>query len=417
MQIPRGRSGRLWTSELPLPDGAEVPTGGFFSRRFLVKHVRDILAFYEGRVRDPSGGFFQSFSVDGSVFNPSFKQIVSSARMVINFCLAGKLLNRSEILDLGRHGLEFLEKAHWRPQAEAYAFTLRDNEPEDMTQQAYGYAFVLAAHAAALKTGVSTDRAPLDKVYDLLERKFWLGGKGAYADTISAEGELSSYRGQNSNMHMAEAMIAAFEATRDQKFLDRAELLCETFTQRLASLANGFIWEHYTSDFEVDWEYNKDDPKNLYRPWGFQPGHQIEWTKNLLNVYRYSPKAWMLQRAKELFDRSFAICWDHEHGGLVYGFGPDEQWCDDDKYFWVQGESIAAAALLHQATADRKYVENYNDIWRYAWDNFIDHELGGWYGLKLTRNNMKFNMEKAFAGGKCDYHTLVSCIEALRAFS
>ena len=36
----------------------------------------------------------------------------------------------------------------------------------------------------------------------------------------------------------------------------------------------GFVWEHYTVDFEIDWEYNKNDPSNIYRPWGFQPGHQ-----------------------------------------------------------------------------------------------------------------------------------------------
>jgi len=34
----------------------------------------------------------------------------------------------------------------------------------------------------------------------------------------------------------------------------------------------------------------------------------------------------------------------------------------------------------------------------------------------MTRDNKRYNEEKAFAGGKCDYHTLVSCIEALRAF-
>jgi len=392
------------------------PEHPFFSRDFLVSHIQDILSFYEDRVKDEKGGFLQSFYIDGTSFDPGFKQIVSSSRMVINFMLAGKLLGRQDILELGKHGLDYLEQTHWRPESESYAFTIRDGEPEDMTQQAYGLAFVLAAHAAALTAGVAKDAKGVDRVYELLEQKFWLADKRAYADTISADGVLSGYRGQNSNMHLCEAMIAAYEATKDRKFLERAETLAETFTRRMASLGGGFIWEHYTSDFEIDWEYNRDDPKNLYRPWGFQPGHQIEWTKNLLNIYRHAPKDWMLQRAKELFDGSFDICWDATHGGLVYGFGPDKTWCDDDKYFWVQGESIASAALLFEATGEAKYRERYNALWRYAWDNFVDHRSGAWYGLKLTRDNLRYNNEKAVAGGKCDYHTLVSCVEALRVF-
>eukprot|EP00421_Protoceratium_reticulatum_P021201 CAMPEP_0168396032 /NCGR_PEP_ID=MMETSP0228-20121227/20347_1 /TAXON_ID=133427 /ORGANISM="Protoceratium reticulatum, Strain CCCM 535 (=CCMP 1889)" /LENGTH=105 /DNA_ID=CAMNT_0008409477 /DNA_START=12 /DNA_END=326 /DNA_ORIENTATION=+ len=105
-------------------------------------------------------------------------------------------------------------------------------------------------------------------------------------------------------MHICEAMIAAFDATQEQRFLERAKVLAETFTQRQAKLADGLVWEHYTKAFEVDWEYNRDDPKNLYRPWGFQPGHQIEWTKNLLNIHRNEPQDWLVQRARELFDRS-----------------------------------------------------------------------------------------------------------------
>mmetsp|Transcript_82034 Transcript_82034/g.171702 ORF Transcript_82034/g.171702 Transcript_82034/m.171702 type:complete len:402 (-) Transcript_82034:325-1530(-) len=392
------------------------PEPVFFSRQFLEQHIQDILRFYEGRVRDPSGGYHQSFYIDGTQFNPGFQQIVSSARMVINFMLAGKLFERQDLLELGLHGLRYLEEVHWVPEKEGYAFTLKDHKVDDMTQQSYGYAFVLAAHAAARLAGAVDSDEPLAKVFDLMEKRFWLEDHGAYADTVSADGVLDDYRGQNSNMHITEALIAAYEATKDEKYLRRAEVLLNTFTRKLAGKADGFVWEHYTKEFEIDWEYNKDDPKNLYRPWGFQPGHQIEWTKNLLNVYRYAPQDWMLERAKALFDGAIAHSWDDEHGGMVYGFGPDKKWCDDDKYFWVQGESIAASALLYSATKEEKYLEHYNNLWKYSWKHFIDHENGAWYGLKLTRDNKRYSEEKAFAGGKCDYHTLVSCIEALRAF-
>ncbi|CAE8650608.1 unnamed protein product, partial [Polarella glacialis] len=306
------------------------------------------------------GHHCQSFKIDGEVFNPDFRQIVSSTRMVINFMLAGKLLDRPELIEIGKHGLDYVEKVHYVADKQSYAFTVKNHKPDDMIQQAYGYAFVLAAHAAARTAGATQDDSDIARVFDILEQRFWLPERGAYLDTINADGSVdNSYRGQNSNMHMCEAMIAAYEATKDKRYLDRAEVLSETFCRKLAEKANGFVWEHYTVDFEVDWDYNKTDPTNIYRPWGFQPGHQNEWAKNLLNIHRYTPKPWMLKRAQELFDGSWDLSWDAEHGGLVYGFGPDKKWCDSEKYFWVQGESMATAALLFKATGEAKYVERF----------------------------------------------------------
>jgi hypothetical protein len=60
---------------------------------------------------------------------------------------------------------------------------------------------------------------------------------------------------------------------------------------------------------------------------------------------------WLLPRAVELFDAALAKAWDHQHGGIYYGFAPDGSICDDLKYFWVQAESLATAALLAAAPA------------------------------------------------------------------
>lgn len=388
----------------------------FYSKDFLLAHIESILRFYDGRTIDQAGGFYQNYYDDGTHFDPGFKQLVSSTRMVINFALTGHLLGRSDLLQVARHGLDFVETVHWREDGQVYAFTVRDGSCEDMTQQSYAYAFILYMYAACMLSGIHDNGAKVGKVFDLLEHRFWQPDHGAYADTLSADGVLSSYRGQNSNMHICEALIVAHEATKEPRYLARAQLLAETFTQRLAKQAEGLIWEHYDAAFVVDWDYNKDDPTNLYRPWGFQPGHQIEWAKNLLNICRFAPQEWMFKRAKDLFDRSWEAAWDEEHGGLVYGFGPDGKWCDGDKYFWVQAESIATAAQLYQKLNDPVYLERYTALWRYCWVHFVDHKYGAWW-RRLSRDNVKYSNEKSLAGAKCDYHTIVSCIEALRGLA
>jgi mannose/cellobiose epimerase-like protein (N-acyl-D-glucosamine 2-epimerase family) len=392
----------------------------FYQQDFLLKHSQDILNFYDDIVIDPKGGYFQNFYDNGSTFEQGFKQLVSSTRLVVNYALAAKLLNNQTYLDIAKHGLDFIEQVHWREESQRYAWTLRDNQPEDMTQQAYGYAFVLLAYAAARKSGIIDSDEKLLSVYELLEQRFFQAEYGLYADEISVTGELSNYRGQNANMHLCEAMLAAYEATNLKQFLVRAELIAEKICIRQAGLSHGetagLIWEHFTTDFQIDWQYNQDNPKNLYRPWGFQPGHQTEWTKLLLQLNQHAPAQWLVDKAEFLFEQAYSKAWDNKHGGLIYGFSPDGSICDDDKYFWVQAESFAAAAALYQVTGKDIYLQQYQALWQYSWDHFVDHKYGAWFRV-LKGDNTKYSNEKSAAGAKCDYHTLGACFSVLYGLS
>ncbi len=387
----------------------------FRGHGFLREHVKSILDFYAPNVVDPAGGFFQNFKDDGSVFSPGDRHLVSSCRMLVNYCRAYELFGDQGYLQLARHGLTFLREQHWDPARQGYNWTLADGRAADRTNHCYGLAFVMLASAAATKAGLAGAREDVERAADIMELRLWDRANGLYADEASPDwSEVSPYRGQNANMHSCEALIEAFEATGDARFLDRAYDLAKLVTVRLAGKADGLIWEHFTPDLEIDWEYNRDDPKNLYRPWGFQPGHQTEWAKLLLTLCEHRPESWMLTRARELFDRALESAWDSEHGGILYGFGPDGTICDADKYFWVQAESFAAAARLAGKTGENRYADWYDRIWQYAWRHMIDHEHGAWYRV-LTRDNRKTSDQKSTAGGKCDYHTLGACWDVLRS--
>jgi mannose/cellobiose epimerase-like protein (N-acyl-D-glucosamine 2-epimerase family) len=392
----------------------------FYQKDFLLKHSQGILNFYDDIVIDPTGGYFQNYYDDGTLFSPELKQLVSSTRIVVNYALAAKVLNNEKYFTYAQHGLDFIEQVHWREESQSYAWVLRDNQPDDMTQQAYGYAFVLLAYAAARKVGIINCDDKLILLYDLLEKRFFQSEYGLYADTIEASGELNIYRGQNANMHLCEAMLAAYDATKLPQFLNRAELIAKNICQRQAALSEGevkgLIWEHFTQDFQIDWQYNQEDPKNLYRPWGFQPGHQTEWTKLLLQLNQYAPAAWLVEKAEFLFNQAYSKAWDHVYGGLIYGFDPNGGCCDDDKYFWVQAESFAAAAALYRVTNKKEYLQQYQALWAYSWEHFVDHQHGAWYRV-LKVNNEKYSNEKSSAGAKCDYHTLGACFSVLNNFS
>lgn len=388
---------------MPLPD--------FRSPDFLRAHIARTMAFYHPRAIDPAGGFFHYFRDDGSVYDASHRHLVSSTRFVFNYAMAYREFGDAQYLDAARHGLRYLREKHRNAASGGYAWTLRDGVPEDRTNHCYGVAFVLLAYSTALKAGIEEARAWMDETWQLLESRFWEADAGLYRDEADAEWNFSSYRGQNANMHMCEAMLAAYEASGERRYLDRAMSLADHMTRRQAAKAEGLVWEHYDRSWNIDWDYNRDDPKHLFRPWGFQPGHQTEWAKLLLILDRHLDADWLVPTAKHLFDTALARSWDPERGGMYYGFAPDGSVCDDDKYFWVQAESLAAAALLAARTGEAQYWEWYQRLWAYAWLHFVDHRFGAWYRI-LDADNRKCSDEKSPAG-KTDYHTMGACYEVL----
>jgi mannose/cellobiose epimerase-like protein (N-acyl-D-glucosamine 2-epimerase family) len=392
----------------------------FRDPEFLLAHIRHTLSFYDGRCLDPSGGFFHFYKDDGTVYDRRTRHLVSSTRFVFNHAMAYRRFGRPEHLAAVRHGLEFLQLAHAQPKG-GYAWQIDWHEGvatvRDATNHCYGLAFVLLAHAHALMAGVVEAARGLEVTWQLMEERFWEPAYELYADEATPDWKVAPYRGQNANMHSCEAMMAAFEATRDAKYLHRARRLAESITQRQAALAGGLIWEHYQADWSIDWDYNRDDRTNIFRPWGFQTGHLTEWAKLLLQLERHlsanERPDWIVPRARQLFDAAMRHGWDAVHGGLVYGFAPGGAVCDADKYFWVQAESLAAAALLALRTGDAKYWSWYDRIWDYSWRHMVDHTHGAWYRIR-TPDNRPYNDEKSPAG-KTDYHTMGACYDVLRA--
>jgi mannose/cellobiose epimerase-like protein (N-acyl-D-glucosamine 2-epimerase family) len=387
----------------------------FRSIDVLREHIAHTMDFYHPRAIDPNGGFFHYFRDDGSVYDASHRHLVSSTRFVFNYAMAAREFDRPDYLDAARWGLQYLREMHRNAATGGYAWTIRNGMVEDATNHCYGVAFVLLAYATALKAGIEEARAWIGETWDLLEQRYWEPDANLYRDEASGGWAFSDYRGQNANMHMCEAMLAAFEATSERRYLDRALLLARRMTVEQAALAGGLVWEHYDRNWTVDWNYNRDNPRHLFRPWGFQPGHQTEWAKLLLILERYTAEPWLAPTARHLFDVAVGRSWDSVSGGLMYGFAPDGAVCDDDKYFWVQAESLAAAArLASRADPDsdqERYWDWYQRIWAYAWEHFVDHEHGAWYRI-LNRENRKYSDEKSPAG-KTDYHTMGACYDVL----
>lgn len=344
-------------------------------------------------------------------FDRKLRHLISSCRFIFNYALAyreqGEDWHRGKVL----HGLKFLESAHKQPNG-SYAWQLRDGAVIEGQVMAYGHAFVMIAAAIAVGAGIGEARPVLNHIWDFMETHFWQAEHGAYADEYDTDMfELSPYRGQNANMHSCEGCIATYRATGKARYLERAEALARKFTVELADQAGGLIWEHYDPEWNPDYDYHRDKPNDLFKPWGIQPGHLVEWARLLLMLDGLRPQPWYLDRAVALYGAAMRHGRDSELGGLVYGFAPDGSICAREKYYWVHSETAATAWRLYRRTGKETYRQDYHYVWRYAWDHLIDHEHGAWFRV-LTPEGNKINNQKS-PPGKTDYHTLGICWDIL----
>jgi mannose/cellobiose epimerase-like protein (N-acyl-D-glucosamine 2-epimerase family) len=401
----------------------------FRSKSFLIDQVQSIVDFYYPECIDNTlGGYINQFRDDGTIFDDRTKHLVGTCRFVYVFATAATMLNNPEYLEAARHGVKFLGEHH-KQSTGGYAWLLDGIDVDDSTNHCYGHAFVLLAYATALKAGIAEAAEPLSETFDLMERYFWRKNDELYVDEITPDFlSVDPYRGQNANMHTCEAMIAAFEATGEQRYIQRATTLAKRVCVDLAGQSDGMVWEHFDEDWSIDWEYNLDDPKNLFRPYGYLVGHWTEWTKLLLILEEHNPQDWMLPQAKRLFDAAVEQGWDHENGGFNYSISPSlgagrasalgrgdaasGGVIDTDRYYWVLSETIAAAGLLAKRTGKQVYSDWYERTWEWSLANLVDQQYGGWYRI-LDADNNRYDDLKSPAS-KTDYHPVAACWELFK---
>ncbi|MEC7760694.1 MAG: AGE family epimerase/isomerase [Pseudomonadota bacterium] len=390
----------------------------YSDKTFLLNQIDGAYGFYLPRAKDPSGGFFHQFAEDGTMTDPLRRSLIMSSRYVFTTSLAHELFGRPGDLDAMRHAVAFLRDHHRNPETGGYAniLSFKDGKAEvvDSDNVTYGLIFVILAYAMAVRAGMTEAGAYLEEIVATLESRVFEAEHGLYADQNNVDWTKTlPYRGQNANMHACEAMIYAYEATRDGWYLDRAQGIAQRIAFDLPkAVPGGEVWEHYASDWSHDMTYNEDDHSEPQRPFGYLSGHQTEWTKLLLLLNRFDPKTAYVERAAELFDKAMEWAWDGEKGGLFYSKRPDGSIYDADKHQWTQAESLAAAGLLSVETGEARFGEWHDRIWAYAEANFFDTKNGGWLRMLSPAN------EKVGAGRgepEPDYHNIGACYELLRA--
>ena len=276
-------------------------------------------------------------------------------------------------------------------------------------KQCYMHAFVILAASSAVLAGRPGASELLKEALAIYDKRFWNDEEGLSCDTWNTEFTVCDpYRGLNANMHTVEAFLAVADVTGNEVYRERAGRIID----RVIAWAENNNWripEHFTTDWHVDLDCNKDRPADQFKPYGATPGHGIEWTRLITQwaVSTYEDKAEAknyTDAAADLFNRAVNDAWNADgFPGIVYTTDWDGKPVVHDRMHWTLAEAINTSAVLFRATGETKYADMYSEFLMYLDEKVLDHKNGSWFH-QLDREN---NVIGTVWPGKSDiYHAL-----------
>jgi sulfoquinovose isomerase len=364
---------------------------------WLADHERGLLRFGRRVVR--RDGLAHWLTVDGTPDPDRTGDVYMAARMAHVYFLAGMrgvpgctpLATRllAGLATAGRdtaHGGWFEHVPD--PDAAGSSADAGAGDGADADKQAYTHAFVILAAATATVAGDPGGPALLADATRTTFERFGDPGTPLFVDSVSADfGTTRAYRGLNANMHMVEALLAAYDATGDQAYAERADAVCAWVAGQVG--VHGWrIPEHYDEAWVPQLEHNREHPDDPFRPYGATIGHAFEWSRLLVQTgHALGDADRHRDTAERLFARAVEDGWvGGQHPGFVYTTDWDGRPVVPDRVFWVPAEAIGAASALGQLTGDPRYARHYVDWWDHVAEVFVDADRGSWHHQLDTEN-------------------------------
>lgn len=342
---------------------------------WLDREARRLLAFFHPSLRADGG--YDVLDFMGSPLPRVSQELHTTTRMIHSYALGRKLGHPGSdtIIDAG---MDFLWHRHRDGTHGGYLWAVRDRDVIDGSKLAYGHAFVLlAASSARLAGHPDADRLIAD-IVEVIDRHYWDEQTSRLREEYTRDWQtFSTYRGMNANMHGVEAMLAAFEATGETIWLDRAGRILDFFIGAMAASHDWRIQEHYTETWQVDPSYSGNP---MFRPAGTTPGHSLEFGRLILHHWDLArrPDSGAPDQARALIGRALADAWMPD-GGIAYTLDDEGRVAIPDRYWWPVAEAIGAVATLLKIAPAPQYEQWYRRLWTFADAHLIDHTRGGWF--------------------------------------
>ena len=244
----------------------------------------------------------------------------------------------------------------------------------DSSKHTYGHAFAIFALAHAYRvTRDQRYREAAFRTWYTLD-VFLRDPRGGFRPEAPRDfGPTSGLRTQNPVMHLFEAMLALWDATRDPVALRGAQGVGDFVLRHLLEgLPDGgaYIPEWYDGNW-TGLAKGKGGTIDL--------GHQFEWAYLLSAGEKRGLPPLYAKAAERLLDYGLRVGYDPSVGGIFGSAEPDHV-VRRSKGWWQQAELLRA--LMHHAS-----LRGRSDLWPrfrqtlgFVRSEFVDEANGGWYG-------------------------------------
>jgi mannose/cellobiose epimerase-like protein (N-acyl-D-glucosamine 2-epimerase family) len=340
------------------------------------------------------GGFIERLDSEGRADQLASRRVRVQARQIYCFAKAAEIGWYPQGRELAMKGLDYLLAKAKSPDGRPGFVHLLDPDGAvlDPLRDAYDHAFVLLALSTAYQ--LSGDVQVLDEVTSLVGflDAHLRSPHGGFVEGIPA----TLPRRQNPQMHLFEAMIAAFDATRDPVYQNRAGDLFALFVANLYDARRQALGEY----FEEDW--SKIEPLIV------EPGHQAEWVWLLKGFERITGCPTGRYRSQLL---SSALRYrDGVTGCLIDEGDAEGNIRKSTRRLWPQTE-IAKAWIAQAESGEQGAADEALAALARLHEHYLRHPVpGGWYD-QFDRDNRSL-VDTIPASSF--YHIICAIVEAER---
>lgn len=316
--------------------------------------------FWAEQCWSPEGAFFETLTLDGNGLIGRESRVRVQARQVFSFALAGQLGWEPKLArHLVERGLEVLA-TQCRREDGLYGAKIRLGEGlSDSAVQLYDNAFALLAFATAYEA------FELPQAFELgtqLNASFEQNmsrpsGEKGYKEYLTAP----KRREQNPHMHLCEASLAWFAATREQAALDRATGLVNFVEERFFDRDKGLLLEFAGEDIASN---------------HIEAGHMFEWTwilGRMAQLSNSSPLPWQ----KALYDGANRAVQGYPY--IPLSQHTDGTALDGRQRTWILTEALKAHVAMERHHPSDHSIQSISECLDKM---FVDHRLdeldGGW---------------------------------------
>lgn len=380
------------------------------------------------------GGFLTYFNRNGNPTGETEKTFLMQIRMLYTMSSAHRAgYGNGRCAELAKKGFEFILDHYWDRQHTGWIWIAnRDGSPVVTSKIGYGQCFaVYALSEYFLATGDNRGRDAADRTYEAICSHMVDTRYGGYYEIMRDDWQPErpgKYGGDRKSfdvhMHMMEALTTCYEMTGSPTHRRRLLEVINLIINRMLDPDTGTGYIQFSLDFtplpailfECEWGRDAAPEDGIQRPLEYTSyGHNVEFIWLLLHA---ADILGLDRRTYEVVTRKicdhcvdFGI--DYEYGGLFVEGPQKAPPTITEKQFWQQCEVLVGMLDACLMFGDEKYWRAFNNVYDFAFRNFINMDGGGEWYERLDRKGKPIDDALGHAW-KISYHTVRSMIQTIQ---